>query len=169
MCLIWIIVIQVEGKTLPEVTEFYYYWKKYCNDEYRGRNRHISEEVLVDDMNSHICNTVLILPQIMSDEDLAGPQSHSSDSSSSSSSSEVEAAATSSALSSHPPSEIEKQDKAPRKSRGETNVALRPPMGPPFDLPIVYAPHSSRAPRGAPVQQYKCKYPGCTQVCVYEY
>lgn len=37
--------LQVEGKTLPEVTEFYYYWKKYCNDEYRGRNRHISEEV----------------------------------------------------------------------------------------------------------------------------
>ena len=36
---------QVEGKTLPEVTEYYYYWKKYCSDEYRGRNRHISEEV----------------------------------------------------------------------------------------------------------------------------
>ena len=35
----------VENKLLPEVIEYYYSWKKYCNDEYRGRNRHISEEV----------------------------------------------------------------------------------------------------------------------------
>ena len=40
---------QVEGKTLSEVTEYYYYWKKYCNDEYRGRNRHVSEEVSTTD------------------------------------------------------------------------------------------------------------------------
>ena len=44
------LLLQVEGKTLPEVTEFYYYWKKYCNDEYRGRNRHISEEVRIYDI-----------------------------------------------------------------------------------------------------------------------
>ena len=36
---------QVEGKQLSEVVEYYYSWKKYCSDEYRGRNRHISEEV----------------------------------------------------------------------------------------------------------------------------
>ena len=35
----------VECKSFPEVIEYYYTWKKYCNDEYRGRNRHISEEV----------------------------------------------------------------------------------------------------------------------------
>lgn len=118
-----------------------------------------------------ICSTecpLTFLPQIMSDEDLAGHQSHSSDSSSSSSS-EVEAGTTTTAPSSHHPSEMEKQDKHPRKSRGDTHVAIRPPMGPPFDFPIVYAPHSSRTPRGAPVQQYKCKYPGCTQVHVYTY
>lgn len=36
---------QVESKNFQEVTEFYYTWKKYCSDEYRGRNRHTSEEV----------------------------------------------------------------------------------------------------------------------------
>lgn len=118
-----------------------------------------------------ICITecpLIFLPQILSDEDLAGHQSHSSDSSSSSSS-EVDAATTTTAPSSRPPSEMEKQDKPPRKSRGDPHVAIRPPMGPPFDFPIVYAPHSSRNPRGAPVQQYKCKYPGCTQVHMYIY
>ncbi len=37
--------LQVDSKRLPEVVEYYYTWKKYCSDEYRGRNRHISEEV----------------------------------------------------------------------------------------------------------------------------
>ena len=32
-------------KTLPEIIEHYYTWKKYRNDEYRCRNRHASEEV----------------------------------------------------------------------------------------------------------------------------
>ena len=45
---------QVEGKTLPEVTEYYYYWKKYCSDEYRGRNRHVSEEVWVLLLSSEV-------------------------------------------------------------------------------------------------------------------
>ena len=35
----------VETKSLPEIIEYYYSWKKYCPDEYRGRNRHVSEEV----------------------------------------------------------------------------------------------------------------------------
>ena len=38
---------QVETKSLPEIIEYYYSWKKYCPDEYRGRNRHHSEEVCV--------------------------------------------------------------------------------------------------------------------------
>lgn len=36
---------QVESKKFSEIIEYYYTWKKYCSDEYRGRNRHISEEV----------------------------------------------------------------------------------------------------------------------------
>ena len=30
---------------MKEVIEYYYSWKKYCSEEYRGRNRHTSEEV----------------------------------------------------------------------------------------------------------------------------
>ena len=107
-------------------------------------------------------NLHLSLSQIMSDEDLGCPQSHSSDSCSSS---EVEATASSSSL---PPPDVEKTaDKQQRKARGEIGVMPRPQVAPLFDLPIVYAPHSSRVPRGIPVQQYKCKYPGCTQVHVH--
>ena len=36
---------QVESKKFPDMIEYYYTWKKYCSDEYRGRNRHVSEEV----------------------------------------------------------------------------------------------------------------------------
>lgn len=93
--------------------------------------------------------------QIMSDEDLNCPRSHSSDASSSSS----EAEPASLAL----PHSLPEADRHPKKSRGDGGLP-RPPMGPHFDLPIVYAPHSSKPSHGAPVQQYKCKYPGCTQV-----
>lgn len=45
----------VETKTLPEIIEYYYFWKKYCPDEYRGRNRHVSEEVTA--RNAILCYT----------------------------------------------------------------------------------------------------------------
>ena len=45
----------VETKTLPEIIEYYYFWKKYCPDEYRGRNRHVSEEVTA--RNAILCCT----------------------------------------------------------------------------------------------------------------
>ncbi len=37
--------LQVDSKSMPEMIEYYYTWKKYCSDEYRGRSRHFSEEV----------------------------------------------------------------------------------------------------------------------------
>ncbi|XP_064402519.1 nascent polypeptide-associated complex subunit alpha, muscle-specific form-like isoform X3 [Halichondria panicea] len=39
----------VDSKSMPEMIEYYYTWKKYCSDEYRGRSRHFSEEILSDD------------------------------------------------------------------------------------------------------------------------
>jgi hypothetical protein len=40
----------LEGnKTMKEVIEYYYFWKKYCNSEYRGRTRRDSEEIDSDD------------------------------------------------------------------------------------------------------------------------
>lgn len=45
----------MESKRFSELIEYYYTWKKYCSDEYRGRNRHISEEVCT---NRHISRYV---------------------------------------------------------------------------------------------------------------
>ena len=35
----------IDTKTFHNIIEYYYSWKKYCPDEYRGRNRHVSEDV----------------------------------------------------------------------------------------------------------------------------
>ena len=37
--------VQIDTKRYHDIIEYYYSWKKYCNDEYRGRNRHHSEDV----------------------------------------------------------------------------------------------------------------------------
>ena len=112
------------------------------------------------------CVCVCVIPQILSDEEeMLYRQCHSSASSSCS-----EADTTSS--STNPAPDSERPDKMTKKGyhkeRGEKteqSVASKSLPASQYDhLPIVYAPHSSRVPQGAPVQQYKCKYPGCTQV-----
>ena len=44
------VLCQVASKNMRNVIEYYYTWKKYCMDEYKGRSRHYSmeEEVLHD-------------------------------------------------------------------------------------------------------------------------
>ena len=124
--------------------------------------------------------------QILTDEDdIAYPQIHSS---SSSGSGENEPS---------PPPELTASEKVPRKSRKDKLVKTGdrssegfngPPVHLPLSfasphhhlhqphirtgyehLPIVYAPHSSNPGLANPVQQYRCKYPGCNQVCACEH
>ena len=142
-------------KTLPEIIEHYYTWKKYRNDEYRCRNRHASEEILTDD-------------------DDAYPELHSSSSSGS-----TEQETTHAEL--HRQHGGGGGDKADRHEKQQDKLdllqadradqkLLHAPAGlgtsadPAEHLPVVYAPHTPRPSPGQPVHQYKCKYPGCNQV-----
>ncbi|KAL5464065.1 hypothetical protein EMCRGX_G033024 [Ephydatia muelleri] len=138
-------------KTLPEIIEHYYTWKKYRNDEYRCRNRHASEEILTDD-------------------DDAYPELHSSSSSGSTEQEITHAELHRHGAGGDKADRHEKQDKLDLHADRADQKLLHAPAGtgtsadPAEHLPVVYAPHTPRPSPGQPVHQYKCKYPGCNQV-----
>ena len=159
----------LENKLLPEVIEYYYSWKKYCNDEYRGRNRHISEEVSACDTSSSHTLTKCTLPplppshithfhttphapsflppppQIMSEEDETGGRPPS-------------AASTSSGSSAS--GELEQQQAFSQPRRGAS--IFQQPLPPELmeHLPRAFVPGLNHPP----IQEHRCKYPGCNQV-----
>ena len=178
-------VLQVEFKAFPEVIEYYYTWKKYCNDEYRGRNRHISEEVSHVSSNdetfiitSPLHHTlpqpllhhyyiiypkyIIITSQILTDEDDTGyPQLHSSSSSGSAEMDPTPPPQTSDGDKSYK-YKIKKPDRNPQQPLQFHQHPISQSLIP--EVPLAYAPHTSNSGVGTPVQQYKCKYPGCNQV-----
>ena len=142
----------LENKQLSEVVEYYYSWKKYCSDEYRGRNRHVSEEVSVDTHSYHP-HLSHIITQILSEEDETSVRPPSAASSSGSSAS----------------GDLELHSSNPSSSaryltsgRSLHNSAGSLPHEIMEHLPRAYVPpHLLNNP---PIQEHHCKYPGCNQV-----
>ena len=147
----------IESKTLPEIIEYYYSWKKYCPDEYRGRNRHVSDDVS-DTSHSHLSPS---LSQIMSEEDERNGRPPSANSNSSSSNDADQQPIDDSA---HLINGTTSSAKPPffsnKPTREKSNIKNpKPPATVMPDLPRTY-PNIGPLP----VQEYRCKYPGCNQV-----
>ena len=183
--------MQIDTKRYHDIIEYYYSWKKYCNDEYRGRNRHHSEDVsalgCVPAWQETVHHSTIFCSPLSSSFSLPSPSPSSS------------------SLLSHPPpsllfSQILADDDYPHANsdtsssgsadneplpphllelrKGEKRHLTPQPLSslsnsiPPLSsqystydhLPIVYAPHTSNPKQT--VHQYKCKYPGCNQVCL---
>ena len=181
--------VQIDTKRYHDIIEYYYSWKKYCNDEYRGRNRHHSEDVSAlgcvclarDSQSFHpplLSSLFIILlsfsflspsppfllsppPPLLFPQILADDEyPHANSDTSSSGSADNE---------SLPPHLLEsrkgeKRHLTPQPSSSLSNSIL--PLSSQYStydhLPIVYAPHTSNPKQT--VHQYKCKYPGCNQV-----
>ena len=147
----------IESKTLPEIIEYYYFWKKYCPDEYRGRNRHFSDDVS-DALLSHLSPSP---SQIMFEEDERNARPPSANSNSSSSNDADQQPIDDSA---HLINGTTSSAKPPFFSNKSTKERLnsKTPKPPPAVMPDLTRTYPNIGP--LPVQEYRCKYPGCNQV-----
>ncbi len=178
----------MESKQFPDIIEYYYTWKKYCSDEYRGRNRHISEEVCTIQI---LCALLLVFIvsfflffQIFSDEDEIYAQIPSSSSSGSGDSSELGQSLddtnrtfksrngkkngekfgsfSSFGTNGSGPSGGPNGYKVATSSQSSSS-SVQGRISSQSNLPVVYAPHTSPVPASQQLH-HPCKYPGCNQV-----
>lgn len=144
----------IDTKSFHNIIEYYYSWKKYCPDEYRGRNRHVSEDVLSEEEDGYV-----------------RPSSATSNSSGSNDADNIHSHVTN-GTNSNPSSSTSSAKSSPvshdKTNGGKVSSGMRIPTDVMEQLPRGYVGGQSLNPFSssfsAPIQEYRCKYPGCNQV-----
>jgi uncharacterized C2H2 Zn-finger protein len=144
----------IESKSLTDIIEYYYSWKKYYPDEYRGRNRHISDEILSedDDLIDHPLSAGSNSSEGIEHDQHLDDSTHLNGSASISSGISIK---------SHT-SDKSSHDKKTKLTNVNDITTTSSSSSDTRDNS--FSNHSNLSFGHVPVQEYRCKYPGCNQV-----